>query len=146
MEVLQYVLALQPAGLDDGQDSFHEAAAGRTPTAKTPFPPQDCPTQQPFHEVIGRFHTLDARERPQRRLQRQHVLTEGRGLRVLAEVRTFHQQPLHAVCQWFDAGLQLCPRDLAFSKRMPRGKHFFDQTPPAAAHKSARAAAINDFL
>src|SRR5437868_3345766 len=126
MEVLQYVSTLQAAGLDHGQNPFHESATRRAPTAKAAFPPQYRPTQQAFHEVVGWFYSFDARERPQRGLQRQHMFTEGRDLFVLAKNRAFQQQTLQAIFQRLQLGLQLYPRDLSFLKRLPRGKNFFD--------------------
>src|SRR5438132_542655 len=77
MQVVQHILALQTSRLDDRQDALDEATARLTPTAETALPPQHRQPQQPLDRIVRRLHAIEARERPQRRLQRQHVLTKG---------------------------------------------------------------------
>src|SRR5271167_171006 len=58
VQVLQHILSLQPACLHYRQDALDEAAASFTPAAEASLAPQDRSAQQPFHEIVGRFHSL----------------------------------------------------------------------------------------
>ena len=136
---------MQATRLHHREDPFDEPAPALAVAAEAAPSPQHGATQQALHIVVGRLNAFLGRERPQGRLQGQHVAAKLRHARIVAE-RSFQQRLGHAPLERFDQRLQLAPRELAFLKRMPRGEKFFDDSQPPAAHKFAGTAAIDNFL
>ena len=144
-EILQRVFPMQAARLHDRQNPFDELAARLTVAAEAAPTPQHGPTQQTLHVVVGRLNAFTRRERPQRALHLQQVPTELRHARIVSQA-AFQQRLAQPTLERLDPRLQLLPRDFSFLKRMPRGKQFFDDAKPPAAHKNAWAAQVHDFL
>jgi hypothetical protein len=105
MQAVQDILRLQPPGLHRGQNSLHEATAVRPPAPETPPAPQHRWTRQPLHAVVRRFHSLRRHERPERRLQCQHVLAELYRRWVAAEDRALRTTAARSWNCWCRAGL-----------------------------------------
>src|SRR5512139_3488756 len=71
-------LALQPSSLNDGQDPLRESSTAIAAGAEAPLPPENAPPQDALGMVVRRLDAFATEERPERRLQVQEVLAEGR--------------------------------------------------------------------
>src|SRR3954451_8102432 len=74
--------------------------------------------------VVRRLDSLDRREQPQRRIQRQHVDTKGRRLGIRAAA-TLLQGGLKFPRHSLDTGLQARPVQFAAAERPPVSKQAF---------------------
>src|SRR6476659_705304 len=73
-QILQGVLALLAASVNDRQHALHEAAALRAVRPAARLAPQHGPTPRPLRFVVGWLNPLDAHERPQPTLVGQQLL------------------------------------------------------------------------
>ena len=111
-------LALQPTRLNDGQDPLRESGAAIAAGAEAPLPPEDAPPQDALRMVVRRLDAFATEERPERRLQVQEVLTEGRRLCV-GQLQPLFQEDLEILPDPSHRKLKSGPIDRARLEVMP---------------------------
>ena len=131
IQVIQHRTFLQPQRLDHRQHPLHELAPRCAVAADGVLAPQHAQTQNAFRMVVRRFHPLDRREQPQRRIHRQDVGTERRCLAVGAAA-TLLQDPLEFALDRVQPGLQARSVQFAAAETPPVGEQAIDylQTDP----------------
>src|SRR5262245_57324418 len=85
--------ALEPAGLNHGEDSLREARPPLTARAEASLPPEDTSSENSLSMVVRRLDPFAPQERPERRLQVQEVLAE-RGCLLIRGLQPAFQQDL----------------------------------------------------
>src|SRR5215211_2477690 len=126
-------VALQPAGLGDGEHALGEALPGLGLAAEGDLAVDDRAAQPALGAVVGRFHSLDLGEGPKRRPELEQVAGEGAEVAVadaLFAVR-LEQRPQAAL-----GGSDLALETVA----IPVGREGFPRAEQLAADLQARLA------
>ena len=95
--------------------------------------------------VVRRLHSLDRREQPQRRIQRQQVGAEGRRLGIGAAA-TQLQSDLEFPRHPLDTGLQTRPVQFAAAERPPVGEQAFHDLQAHLPDAFSGSASIDQLL
>jgi hypothetical protein len=133
-EELEDVFTLEPAGLDRGEQAFHEPAPARALAAEAVFSPQHRRSQHSFGVVVGRLNPVDAGEGPKRFLHLEQPAAEV-GRRLMRAAQSPSEHLGQSFAPRFKLTLKFSPRQFAVAKVTPQAKDLAaDPKPVIAQH------------
>lgn len=104
----QYGLLLKASALNDCQEAFDEPSPFLAASAEGALPPKDPAAKDPLTVIVGGLNAFATSERPERRLEIQKVLEEGRELPLL-DLGSELEELLEFLPRWAETPLECLP-------------------------------------